>query len=281
MSRLWRDQIAVFLGPERISRVHSSRGLRSVTSAAVTESIHNTQDAQSTWMKPLNQLEKMLGDTAGAEMTVTLSNHFVRYVTLPPQSEITTPEEVFAYADFRMREIFGKRVDQWALSVSLWNPAYGAVCAAISQALLTKLEETAVLHRIKFNHVEPYFTAVIDRWIKSLNQQKSYVALVETGRVCVGLLENGIWKSIRNQKVLQNVVNELWTVLDQEAVLSGQKEPVENVFLFAPEFPSLALPQASGWYVVPLQSEQASVPGHYPTPAIEKEEMDNKCIVSS
>lgn len=276
MSRLWRDQLEVFFAPERIKLVRSSRGFKPIKSVAVTERISNIQGDQPTWVEPLNQLDKML-DAAGAGITVTLSNHFVRYVTLPPQSEISTPEEVFAYADFRMREIFGARVDQWVLSISMWNPVYGAIAAAISQTLLAKLQEVAVRHRIKLNYIDPYFSAVMDRWSKSLNPQKSYVALIEAGRVCVGLLEKGVWKSIRNQRILHNVAEELWTVLDQEAVLSGHKESVEYVYLFAPEHPSLTLPQESGWYFVPLQSEMIPVPAHYPALVVE-EEAENKCI---
>ncbi|HNP26832.1 MAG TPA: hypothetical protein PKM20_08830 [Nitrosomonas sp.] len=274
MSPLWRDQIEVFFAPGRLDLVRSKRGLKPVQLPVVTELIHNTQPGQPDWLQPMQQLERMLSESAGTGMTVTLSNHFVRYVTLPPQTEITTPEEVFAYADFRMREIYGTRVDHWSLSISAWSPVYGAICAAISQELLVKLEEAAKHHHSKLNGIEPYLAAVLDKWIKSLDRRKSYVALVETGRICVALLENGIWQSIRNQRVLQDVADELLAALDQEAVLSGEKEPVEQVFLFAPEHPALTLPDDSGWHMVPLQTETVTVPMHYPIPVSNKVKED-------
>ena len=265
MSPLWRDQFEVFLSPSRVDSVRTKRGLKAVSLPVVTELIEDVQDAHPAWLQPMQQLEHMLSeDAAGAGMTVTLSNHFVRYVTLPPQAEITSPDEVLGYADFRMREIFGSRVDQWMLSISTWSPVHGAICAAISKELLTTLEEVTTSRHVKLVGIEPYLTAVLDRWIKSLNKQKSFVALVETGRICVALMENGIWQSIRNQRVLHDVTDELWATLDQEAVLTDNKASNEQFFLFAPEHPDLTLPEESGWSTVQLQTEKISVPAHYP-----------------
>ncbi|MCB1985312.1 MAG: hypothetical protein H6936_07915 [Burkholderiales bacterium] len=274
MSPLWRDQIDVFFAPGRVDLVRTKRGLKPVSLPVMTELIHGNQDGVPVWLTPIQHLEHMLADAAGTRMTVTLSNHFVRYVTLPPQPEITTPDEVLAFADFRMREIYGSRVDHWTLSISAWSPVYGAICAAVSKELLAKLEEMAMSHQIKLNAIEPYLSTVLDRWMKSLNKQKSFVVLVETGRICVALMENGVWQSIRNQRVLHDVVGELWAALDQEAVLSGNKEAIEQAFLFAPEHPALTLPHESGWHILQLRSEKITVPAHFPAPVAEKAKED-------
>ncbi|MCP5246364.1 MAG: hypothetical protein H6937_10660 [Burkholderiales bacterium] len=275
MSPLWRDHFEVYLSPGRVDLVRTKRGLKPVSLPVVTEFFQDNQDAHPAWLLPVQQLEHMLAeDAAGAGMTVTLSNHFVRYVTLPPQAEITSPDEVLGYADFRMREIYGSRVDHWILSISAWSPVHGAICAAISKELLTRLEEVTTSRHIKLKGIEPYLTAVLDRWIKSLNTQKSFVALVETGRICVALMEDGIWQSIRNQRVLHDVMEELWAALDQEAVLSGNKASNEQVFLFAPEHPELTLPDKSGWHIVQLQTEKISVPAHYPATVSENAKED-------
>ncbi len=266
----WRDQIDVFFAPGRIDAVQTKRGLKPATLPVTTQFIPDDQMAeQPSWLLPMQQLESLLAETTGAGMTVTLSNHFVRYITLLPQAEITSPEEVMAYADFRMREIYGTRVDQWVLSISAWSPLHGAICAAISKEFLVQLEEVVSRHQIKLNGVEPYLTAVLDRWANALNQEKSFVAMVEAGRICVALLEDGVWRNIRNQRILNDAGNELWAVLDQEAVLSGHKETIEQLFLFAPEHPELVLPDESGWQSVPLQTDQIPVPLHYPVAAAE------------
>ncbi|MDR4513768.1 hypothetical protein [Nitrosomonas sp.] len=272
MSPLWRDRIDVFFAPGRINLARSKRGLKPTQLPVITEWTPNEEDAYPVWLQPMQQLEFLLTKAAGSTMTVTLSNHFVRYVNLPPQTEISSPEEVLAYANFRMREIYGARVDQWTLSISSWNPLYGAICAAISQELFAKLEELSARHQIRLNGIEPYLTSVLDTWNKVLDRHRTFVALVETDRICVALLENGVWQSIRNQRVLGDKVDELWAVLDQEVVLSGQKALVEQVLLFAPEHPALTLPNESGWEIVSLQTDRISVPRHYPVAVMDKRE---------
>ncbi|MCB1976819.1 MAG: hypothetical protein KDE66_07420 [Nitrosomonas sp.] len=286
MSLLWRNRIDVFLAPGHITLAQSP-GNRipvkpSATHPAVTIPIAPPEPGHVAWEKPLQQLDEILHKNTGAGMTMTLSNHFVRYATLMPQVEITSPEEVMAYADFRMREIYGTRVDHWVISISSWNPVYGAISAAIPQELMAKIVEICERHTIRLNGIEPYFTAVLDRWEKQLDRNKSYVAVIETGRLCIGVLENNIWRNIRNQRLQSGQHNQhgiaeaLWAALDQEAVLSGHKDSIEQVFLFAPEHPSLVLPPDCGWRTTPLSAGSSPAPEHYPKPLTESAE-ENAC----
>lgn len=276
MSRLWRDQIQVFLAPERMDIVRFSRGFKPVQMSKATALCQHVQGAPA-WQATLQQLEKHLQEAAGTDLTITLSNHFTRYVTLPPQTEITTPEEVKSYATFRMREIYAERVDSWVLSVSDWNPISGAVCAAIPRELMTRLEELAVRYQFNLKAVEPYLASVYDRWEKQLSGNRIYLAVIENGRICLAILLDGVWKSIRNQRILHSATDELLAALDQETILSGQKESVELVYLFAPEHPQLTLPQNCGWSLIPLQTEQIPVLAHYPSAVVNHTET-NQCV---
>ena len=276
MSRLWRDQIEVFLAPERVDLVRSARGFKPVQSAKMTVLCERVQGAPI-WESALRQLEEKLGDAAGTELAVTLSNHFVRYVALPPQAEITSPEEVKTYATFRMREVYAERVDSWILSISEWSPVYGAVCAAIPRDLMARVEDLAARYQFKLKEIEPYLASAYDRWQKLLRGNKIYFAVIETGRICIALSVNGIWYSIRNQRILQNAGDELLAALDQEAVLSGNKEAIELVYMFAPEHPDLMLPENCGWRTVPIQTEQIPALAHYPTVPADYARM-NQCL---
>lgn len=267
MSPLWRDRIQVFLAPGRIDWVRATRGFKPVQAAKVTVLCEPVQGAPI-WQAALQQLEKHLKDASGTELTITLSNHFVRYVTLPPQAEIMTPEEVNAYAAFRLREVYAERVDAWVLSVSEWSPLTGAVGAAIPRDLLAELEKMAVRLHCKLKEIEPYFASVYDRWQKLLGGDKTYCAVVETGRLCISTQIGGVWHSIRNQRVVHNIADELLAALDQEAVSSGNKAAVEQVFLFAPQHPDLTLPENCGWLTVPLPAEKIPAPAHYPSAQI-------------
>ncbi len=279
MSQLWRDQIRIFVAPERVDLVRISRSLkglgRFVQAPRITHSCVRDPD-QSIWEAPLQKFEQLMKDATDTEVMITLSNHFIRYVTLPPQAEITKPSEVNAYATFRMREVYGERADKWKLSVSAWDPFGGAICAAIDHDLMARFEEIATLYRIKLKDVEPYLASTFDHWKRLLCGPRVYFALVETGRICIALLIDGVWQNIRNQRILHCVEDELLAALDQVAILSGHKKIVEQVHLFAPENPGLALPVVSGWRIIPLKTEKIPKLAHYPTPIVNSGEV-KKC----
>lgn len=264
MSQLWRDQIQIFFAPERVDLVRVPRGLKAVQEPRITRLCARDPD-QLIWTSPMLQLEQMVKETEGAEMTVTLSNHFVRYITLPPQTEIVAPDEVYAYAMFRLREIYAERIENWALSVSAWNPVSGGVCAAITRDLLARLQELAAHHKIRFKGATPYLASAFDQWHQLFKDRRVYFVLIETGRICIALLVDGVWQSIRNQKILHRMADELLAALDQEAIFSGYKETIEEVRIFAPEHPGLVLPENCGWKIIPVVAEDLSVPAHFPS----------------
>lgn len=264
MSPLWRDQIHVFLAPGRVDWVRLKRGLKPVQTAKAAVFCEPAAD-EPIWAAALRQLENILKEAIGAEVSVILSNHFLRYVALPPQSEITTPEEVKSYADFRMREVYADRIDSWILSISDWNPASGAICAAIPRNLMEQLEQLAPGYRCKIKTLEPYLASVYDRWQAQLKGDKVYFAVIETGRICLAITYHGMWQSVRNQRIQHGAAEDLLAALDQEVIWSGTKEAIEFVYLFAPEHPGLTLPQSSGWSIIPLPAGKMPVLAHYPS----------------
>lgn len=256
MSQLWRDHIQVFIAPERVDLVRVSRSIKGLGRSEQSEKITlpcERDPGRAAWESPIKKFESLIKETTDADVTVTLSNHFIRYVTLLPQTEITKPLEVDAYASFRLREVYGERADSWKRSVSAWDPLEGAICAAIDTNLIDHLEEITKKHRIRIKSIEPYLASVFDSCKQQFHGSRIYFALVEAGRICIALVENGIWQNIRNQRILNSVEKELLAALEQEAILYGQREIIEQVHLFAPENPGLKLPVGCSWRITLLQ----------------------------
>ena len=264
MSRLWRDQIQIFLAPGRLDWVRLKRGLRPVQIARSTVFFEPVADVPI-WNAALLQLEKVLTEAAGTEVSMILSNHFLRYAALPPQNEITTPAEVKSYAEFRMREVYAERVDSWAISISDWSPFNGAVCAAIPSDLIMQLEQMIARHDGRIKVIEPYLASVYDRWQAQLKGDKIYLAVIENGRICIAITHHGKWQNVRNQRITHNAADDLLAALDQEVIWSGTKETTEFVYLFAPEHPEMTLPQESGWCIIALPAGKVLPLAHYPS----------------
>jgi hypothetical protein len=265
VSPLWRDQVQVFFAPNRIDLVRSHRGIKPKQAVALSAACERNADLPF-WQAPLEQLDQMMSEAAGVDLTITISNCFVRYAVISPQIQIANPAELDAYTAFHMREVYGERVGAWALSISAWDPCSGGICAGIENALLQQLNELTARRKVRLKSVEPYLSAAFDQWRKRFNGKRIWFALVESGRICLASLWNGAWQRIRNQRISHNVEDELLAALDQEAILfSGAKEAVEQVYLFAPEYPGLALPSECGWRVLPLHDESIPAPLHYPS----------------
>lgn len=267
MSLLWRDRIQVFFAPERVDLVRSYRGIkgkRTERQGAVCERVSGLP----AWELALAQLKQLTEDGGGAEISILLSNHFVRYGVIPPQSKIETPVELHAYAAFQMREIYGERTAAWSLSTSSWDPGAGAVCAAIEHRLIEQLQELAAEHKMRLQEIEPYLTGAFDHWHNRFDNSRAWFALLEAGRLCLVSLEDGAWRRISNQRMWHNAEDELLAALEREALLfSTDREGGEEIYLFAPEHPELSLPDNCGWRTVPLQTEGRPAPLHYPSTA--------------
>ncbi|MDV6343931.1 hypothetical protein [Nitrosomonas sp. Is37] len=269
-SLLWRDQIQVFFAPGRVDMVRTFRGIKSRQSPAISK-IYEYQQDTAMWKTSLQQLEQMIekenaaSDLKGAELIITLSNHFVRYVVVPPQQEITNSAELLAYANFSMREVFGERVDSWVVSISDEDPYQGTVCAAIARNLYNEFEALASRHRIKLKQIEPYLTAAFDQWCRSFNDKRFWFVVIEPGRLCMILFSNSEWKGIRNQRIVHSIETELLAALEQEVINSGYREPIEQVYLFSPEHPDLDLTIDKGWQFAHLPTEKMPVPLHFPS----------------
>lgn len=220
------------------------------------------------WEAPLHQLDHMIAGAEGAEMTVTISNRFVRYAILPPQENIANPAELEAYAAFHMHEIYGERATAWMLGMGTWDPGAGGICAAIERSLFERLEAIAERRRIRLKYVEPYFTSAFDRWRKRFNGRRTWFALAEAGHICLALIENGAWRGISSRRVTYVTPEELIAALDQEAILFlSHAEGAEQVYLLAPEHPQLALAEDRSWRTVSLHGAEMPLPMHYPVAA--------------
>ena len=268
MSPLPRDRFEVFLSPTRVDFVRWSRGIKPKQKERQTATCMRDTELP-VWQLPLAQLKQMIPDGAGAEIAFLVSNHFVRYAVIPPYSKIETPAELYAYAAFQMKEVYGERVGEWEISVSSWDAGTGAVCAAVERGLLEELKAFASSGKMRLKSIKPYFTSAFDHWHKRIDHSRSWFALVESGRFCLASLEDGGWRRILNQRTMDGAEEELSVALEREALLfSGKKEASEHVYLFAPEHPEFFLPDDAGWHTVYLQTESPPAPPHYPRAAV-------------
>lgn len=269
MSLSWRNRIQIFLAPDRVDLTGIACGIRPVQQFRQSGVCVQENDSRQQWKAPLRLLEQMIGQMddrfrRGSELHITLSNHFVRYGVIAPQPSLANPDELMAYAGFQMREIYGERIDDWELSLSTWDPYGGALCAAIARDLQSELVMLARQYDTRFACIEPYLAAALDHWSKRLVEKRVWFVLVETGRFCLVVLSEGAWRCARNQRVVENLQEELLAALEQESIILSPDQSVERVYVFAPELTGQLPVHDLRWQFVRLPDEKHPAPSYFP-----------------
>jgi hypothetical protein len=145
-------------------------------------------DAAEPWRGALERL-KAKPLPKRAEVTVILSNHFVRYAVVPDDSA-ATDDEALALARFHFTKIHGERAKGWEVRLS-----DGLACA-IDAALLAGLKGMFP----KLASVQPALMAAYNGARKRIAREGAWLVLAEAERVCVARLGAERWASVHNAR---------------------------------------------------------------------------------
>lgn len=228
MSPLWQDDLRVGLCPGRLVLARYRRRLRRrLIERAV---VPVTGD-------PV----RSLGDLAGkADVTVVLSNHYVRYGVLPWTGTLRTRDEWLAYARHHFSSTHGATAAGWQLGVSTAGRGRARLACAIDAELLERLRATRCVRS-----VQPYLMSAFNARRHAVSGDAWFV-LQEPGRLTVGLASRGGWKLVRNRQAAANWSESLADLLDREITARDEEAP-ERVILCA-EDNTKDLPSRLGRY---------------------------------
>ena len=201
MSLLWSEPVRIGLSPRRVELARLRPGLR--RHAVVGENARDCvpEDGQPMWTGALEALDALLADRTpgGGGATVVLSNHFVRYAVLPWNPELVTAAEFAVAAAQRIQLTYGDAARGWEVRASAaeWGQA-GIVCA-IDAALLAALAEHVGRAGLRLVSVEPLLMKAFNTLRRDLAADGA-LAVVEAGRVCVGVFSQGQWLSVMSRR---------------------------------------------------------------------------------
>ena len=127
------------------------------------------------------------------DLTVVLSNHFVRYAVLPGKEGAATPEEELALARFHFTKIHGERVKGWEVRVS------EQLACAIDTALLEGIKNLfAPKGRARLVSVQPRLMAAYNAARRRIPREGAWLVLAEQGRTCLARVAARGWAWVHN-----------------------------------------------------------------------------------
>lgn len=240
MSRWSVERLRIGLAPERVDVVRL--GLFSGPKVSHPRSLSCTpKPGEARWQAALATLDgalAALGSRAGSA-AVVLSNHWVRYAVLPWQPSVTSVAEVDQLARLHFEQRFGAVAAGW--TVRTCDRGYGAahLACAVDAALISSLQTCLAAHGVRLGALQPLLMAAYNEARREFKGDTAF-AIVEAGRLCLGLLRQGRWIAIASRRT----GSDPGEVLEQElATLDTEAAPARlDVLLVGADTPWSAPP---------------------------------------
>lgn len=187
------------------------------------------------WHGAIACLEEL--DLGRAQVTVELSNHFVRYALVPWSDALSTPAEEEVYVKHHFARIHGERAKAWAVRATEAAPGEPRLASAIDAGLIEALKKAFEKKpKAKLVSIQPALMSRFNAARGAVPAHGAWLVIAEPERACIALHGTKRWRAV------QNVRGE-W-----RAALERERHRVEG------EVPSLVLlagvaapPAEPGW----------------------------------
>lgn len=243
MLPLWRNELRVVLCSDRVILLGLGKGVR-------RKVIHQTLLPCSAlpgvpaWQAALDVFKKWLANNEinRTDVTVLLSNHFVRYALMPFSIEVTNRAESQAFAQMLFENIYGELARQWRLQIEVGGYGESRLVAAVDMLLLDQITETVALSRLKLRAITPHLVAVFNCFQPQIKEADGLFVVAEPEQLIVVTFNHGKLSDVRRVLLNGALDAQLTNLLRREALTSGLDLTVIPVYLHVAGNPDFSLP---------------------------------------
>lgn len=248
MLRPWRDQFRIALGPTRVALIHLHKGVRPKAVDKEVIPAHALDNSGDSWEAACHALDEMLAKRRDitADVSIILSNRWVRYLLLPMRSDLNDEGETRAYLRERFLHIYGNRAEHWELRWSIEAPGQPSVACAIEAALLARLDEMVQGSSMAIRSVQPYLMRAYNQWRSRLSTSGWFV-LAEPGHVCLSAFHKGRWAHLRSLSTEADALQGLDTLLKREALTNPTIAIPKTGQIYAPDIEDPTMGVRNDW----------------------------------
>lgn len=253
MSLLLPDELRVVLAPDqlvlvRLAREFTRRGLvRRVLERTVVPC--ESTSGETPWAGAVTALETILPSVAKRRdlATLILSSHFTRFALVPWSDALSDEAEQMAYARHCFGQAYG--IADGVLDIRL-SPAPAGMpqlASAVDGRLLQAVRQVFSEAGVALRSVQPYLMAAYNNGRPRLQRRSAWFVLFEPGCLCLALLQQGRWASVRSMRINDDWREQLPQILDREACMGLSDTVPDAVFVWAPALENADLPDGGPW----------------------------------
>jgi hypothetical protein len=236
---LWRNHLRVVLGTDRLTLSAYRRGLRPALLREESIPLRCAAGpAAAPWRAAVEALSAALAPSAAErpEVTVILSNQFVRYALLPWNPALKSADEWTALARHRLAGIHGEGINDWLVRVSETVHQGARVASAVDCELLDALDDKVTGSGCHLKSVQPYLMTAynqIQRQMElgEIGRDSCWFVIEESGCLTVSLMRNGDWQALRSRWVDEHWQASLPEILERKAALLSLEEPCNQAIV--------------------------------------------------
>lgn len=227
MSRWSAERLHIGLAPGRVDVLRL--GARLGRAAPLERAVPCEPVAgQPAWQAALQALQAPLAELGrrGEGVAVVLSNHFVRYLVLPWQAELSGATEIEAWARLQFEQTFGAAASEWTLRIAA--PGWGRplVACAVDAALLEQLGQQLTALGLRLASLQPLLMAAYNTRRRGFKGATA-LAVVEAGRVCLGVMDPQGWRQIASRRA--GADDDTTAAIEQELALLDSHDPAPRL----------------------------------------------------
>lgn len=235
MSLLWRDQVRVGVAPNRLIVAGYQRG---VNPRLVRRDIIEVEpaDAAPGWQAAIDALPAALAPSRAGkpEVSIILSNCFVRYALVPWNPTLRTEAEWLALARHRLTAVHGAAAEHWELRVTDTVRLGALIACGVESALLDAVQARVKEGRATLSSVQPYLIAAFNRIRTKIGLESCWLVIEEPGCLMLARIRGGHWLSIRCRYVDASWRASFPEILERESALLALDEPCSRVVVYTP-----------------------------------------------
>jgi hypothetical protein len=258
--RLSRDPILIGLAPSELSIVRLSGAWRRRIVAAQAIDCDPAFGVEP-WQGALTALRQIATSLTGeaADVTIVLSNHFVRYAIVPWSDALDNADEELAFARHTFARIHGERARLW--EVRIGDEATGAarLASGIDRGLFDALRACFPSSgKARVVSVQPHLMSAFNHWRRRLARD-AWFLVVEPQRACITLRSKGRWTAVRTARGEFDDAAAWVDLLERERYRVEADAP-DEVAVFAPRNAKAVFPEAGRWKFTGLMMPPADGP---------------------
>lgn len=243
VSLLWRNELRVVLCPDQVILLGLGRGMRRKVILQTILPCAALPGAP-VWQPALTVFEHWLqSNTIGrSDVTVLLSNHFVRYALMPFSEDVTSRAEVQALGQALLEGIYGELARQWRVQIGEGGYGEPRLVAAVDTLLLDRVVAMLRPGMLKLQAVAPHLVAAYNCFHDRIKESDGLFAVVETGQMMVIAFNSGQLSGVRRVPLNGALGEQIPGLLQREALTSGLDWATVPVYLHVVGNPDFKLP---------------------------------------